>query len=319
MFFKLYIKNKDNLYIPEIVDEITLKTEKQGSPGTMEFSVIEDELLKIEEGNLVVLQVDDVDIFWGYIGSISRTKESVIEIKASDQLKYLKNKDTYVYENKTASEFIKMIAEDFKINLGEIDDTGFKIKSRVEENTTLFDMILNALDLTLQNKKEMYVLFDDCGKLTLKNISKMESDVLLDIDTTCDFEFKTSIEDETYNKIKLTYNNQKTGKRDVYIAQDSNNIDNWGILQMYETLQDGENGKAKADALLELYNTKKRSLSVTALGDISIRAGSLIPVKLKFKDLEINNFMLVEKCTHKFNSQQHIMELNLKGGEINNA
>ena len=278
MFFKLYIKNKDNLYIPEIVDEITLKTEKQGSPGTMEFSVIEDELLKIEEGNLVVLQVDDVDIFWGYIGSISRTKESVIEIKASDQLKYLKNKDTYVYENKTASEFIKMIAEDFKINLGEIDDTGFKIKSRVEENTTLFDMILNALDLTLQNKKEMYVLFDDCGKLTLKNISKMESDVLLDIDTTCDF--KTSIEDETYNKIKLTYNNQKTGKRDVYIAQDSNNIDNWGILQMYETLQDGENGKAKADALLELYNTKKRSLSVTALGDISIRAGSLIPVKL---------------------------------------
>lgn len=259
MFFKLFVKNGDDLYIPDIVNEITFKTERQGSPGTLQFSVIEDDILKIEEGNLVILQVDDVDVFLGYIGSIDRTKENVIDIKASDQLKYLKNKDTYVYENKTASEFIKMIAEDFKIKLGDIDDTGFKIKSRVEENTTLFDMILNALDLTLQNKKEMYVLFDNCGKLTLKSISSMESDLLLDIDTTCEFKLKTSIEDETYNRIKLTYNNQKTGKRDVYIAQDSKNIDKWGILQMYETLRDGENGKAKADALLELYNAKKEA------------------------------------------------------------
>ena len=34
-------------------------------------------------------------------------------------------------------------------------------------------MIGNALDLTLQNRKEMFVLFDDSGKLTLKNISSM--------------------------------------------------------------------------------------------------------------------------------------------------
>ena len=64
-----------------------------------------------------------------------------------------------------------MISEDFEMQCGEIEDTGFKIPSRIEENTTLFDMIQNALDLTLENKKEMYVLYDDFGKITLKNIS----------------------------------------------------------------------------------------------------------------------------------------------------
>ena len=29
------------------------------------------------------------------------------------------------------------------------------------------------MDLTLENRKEMYVLYDDFGKLTLKNISNM--------------------------------------------------------------------------------------------------------------------------------------------------
>lgn len=35
----------------------------------------------------------------------------------------LKNKDTYVYTNKTASEVIKMVAEDFQLNVGELEDT----------------------------------------------------------------------------------------------------------------------------------------------------------------------------------------------------
>lgn len=90
---------------------------------------------------------------------------------AYDQLRYLNNKDTYVYENKTASQFIQMLAADFSLNTGTLEDTGFVIASRVEDNTSLFDMIENALDLTLQNSKEMFVLFDDFGKLTLKNIS----------------------------------------------------------------------------------------------------------------------------------------------------
>ena len=72
---------------------------------------------------------------------------------------------------------------------------------------------------------------------------------MIDEETGQNFDYTSSIDENTYNKIKLTYDNKDTGKRDVYITQDSSNINKWGILQYFDTLQKGENGQAKADAL----------------------------------------------------------------------
>ena len=44
----------------------------------------------------------------------------------------------------------------------------------------LLDMIEDALDLELTNQKQMFVLYDDAGKLTLKNISSMKVGLLID-------------------------------------------------------------------------------------------------------------------------------------------
>jgi len=230
----------------------------------------------------------------------------------------LKNKDTYVYTNKTASELITMIAADFQMNTGTIEDTEFKIASRVESNTSLFDMIQNALDLTLQNNKYMYVLYDDFGRLTLKGLDSMRLNLLIDEETGENFDYESSIDDETYNRVKLTFDNEKTGKREVYIAQSGANINQWGVLQYYDTLKEGENGQAKADALLDLYNSKTRNLTVkNALGDVRVRAGSMVVVILDLGDVQVKNLMLVEKCKHEFKESEHFMTLTLRGGEIN--
>ena len=131
------------------------------------------------------------------------------------------------------------------------------------------------------------------------------------------FDYTSSIDDKTYNKIKLIYDNDETGTREVYIAQDSNNINKWGVLQYFDTLQKGENGKAKVDALLSLYNNKTRNLTIkNALGDIRVRAGSMVVVMLYFGDITVKNLMLVEKCKHEFNEGQHFMNLTLRGGEF---
>lgn len=206
---------------------------------------------------------------------------------------------------------------DFNMQVGTLEDTGFKIASRVEDNTTLFDMIQNALDLTLQNKKEMYVMYDDFGKIALKNISSMQLDLLIDEETGENYTYTSTIDSNTYNKIKLSYENEQTGKRDIYIAQDSNNINNWGVLQYFDTLKEGENGKAKADALLQLYNTKTRTLSISnAFGDVRVRAGSMIVVQLDLGDVKLKNLMLVEKCKHVFKESEHFMDLTLRGGDF---
>lgn len=317
MEFELIIQNGSDLYVPLVEDSITWKTERKGVPGEFNFKMLDDGNLKIEEGNAVSFKVGGEKVFYGFIFTLKRDKERVISVTCYDQLRYLKNKDTYVYKNKTAGELIKMIAEDFEMQCGEIQDTGYKIPSRVEENSTLFDMIQNALDLTIENKKEMYVMYDDFGKIVLKNISSMVVEVLIDSETGENFNYSSSIDSETYNKVKLTFDNEDTGKRDVYITQDGNNINRWGVLQYFDTLSKGENGKSKAESLLSLYNQKTKILSVkNVFGDIRVRGGSMVAVKLDLGDLSINSLMIVEKCKHEFSNNEHFMELNLRGGEF---
>jgi len=309
-------------YFPVVEEGIEWTTERRSTPGKLTFSVLKDDIISFTEGAAVRLKVDGKPVFFGFVFTQKRDKDQIITVTAYDQLRYLNNKDTYVYENKTASQLIQMIAADFALNTGTIENTGFVIASRVEDNTSLFDMIGNALDLTLQNTKEMYVLYDDFGKLTLKALSSMYvgepgAYLMIDEETGENFEYSSSIDSDTYDKIKLTYDNEKTGKREVYIAQDGEHINEWGILQYYDTLSKGENGQAKADALLQLYNKKTRTLRiVNALGDTRVRAGSMVVINLDLGDMHLKNFMLVERVTHTFRLDEHFMTLTLRGGEF---
>lgn len=317
MNVELLIQHNSKLYQPLVEEEITWTTERAGSPSILKFTVIKDELIAFQEGDPVRMKVDGKNIFFGFVFTKKRNKDHHIEVTAYDQLRYFKNKDTYVYENKTASQLIKMIANDFGLNLGTIEDTKFVIPSRVEDNQSLFDIIQNALDLELQNKGELFCLYDDFGKLTLKNIASMKLDLLIDKDTGEDFDYTSSIDQDTYNQIKLTYDNEDTGEREVYIAKDSANINSWGLLQFHEKLQKGENGKNKADALLRLYNKKTRNFKVNdCFGDLRCRAGTMVVVQLYLGDVSVSNYLLVEKAVHTFNNNQHSMTLNLRGGEF---
>ena len=277
---ELLIQQGNKVFSPIIEEGITWTTERKGCPGKLEFKVVKDDVITFQEGNAVRLRVNDRNVFYGFIFKKKRDKNHIITVTAYDQLRYLKNKDTYVYENKRADELVQMIAKDFNLKTGFIQNTSAKI-SRVEEDVPLIDIIQNALDETLERYKAMYILYDDFGSLTLKHVNGMFSSVYIDEETGENFDYTSSIDDQTYNKIKLTYDNEDTGKREVYIAQHGENINQWGVLQYHDTLKDGENGKEKANALLSLYNQKTRNLSIKdAFGNLSVRAGSIVVVAL---------------------------------------
>lgn len=309
-------------YLPAIEEGIEWTTERKDTPGKLIFKVLKDDVLDFSEGSAVRMKADGDEIFFGFVFKQQRAKEQIITVTAYDQLRYLKNKDTIVYENKTADQFLRMIAADYALNVGTLENTGYVIESRVEENTSLFEMLQNALDLTLTNTGEMFVLYDDFGKLTLKHLSSMAvgspgAYLVVDEETCETFDYTSSIDDNTFNKIKLTYDNEQTGFREVYISQDSGNINKWGILQYFDTLKKGENGIAKVDALLKLYNKKTRKLKLTnILGDNRVRAGSMIVVNLDLGDMKLQNFMLVETCKHMYKESEHWMDLTLRGGEF---
>ncbi len=309
-------------YLPAVEEGIEWTTERKNTPGKLLFKVLKDDVLDFSEGSSVRMKDNGDEVFFGFVFKQQRSKEQIITVTAYDQLRYLKNKDTIVYENKTADQFLRMVAEDYRLKVGVLEDTGYVIESRVEENTSLFEMVQNALDLTLQNTGELFVLYDDFGKLTLKHLSSMAvgspgAYLMVDEETCETFDYTSSIDDNTFNKIKLTYDNEETGFREVYIAQDSGNINRWGILQYFDTLKKGENGQAKVDALLKLYNKKTRNLELTnVLGDNRVRAGSMVVVNLDLGDMKLRNLMLVESCRHTYRESEHWMDLTLRGGEF---
>lgn len=307
------------VYQPVVEEGIEWSTERRGVPGKLVFKVLKDEPLDLTEGSPVRLCVNGDKVFFGFVFKQQRGKDGLITVTAYDQLRYLKNKDTQVYQNKTASQVVKMLADDYSLNLGILEDTGYVISSGVEQDVSLFEMIENAIDLTLTNTGNMFILYDDFGKLTLKALSSMYVGVpgaylMIDEETGENFDYTSSIDDSTYNKIVLK--NQTTNK-DFRVARDLNNIARWGTLTYTDTYQGGENGQAKADALLKLYNKKTRNLKITnAFGDNRVRAGSMIVVNLDLGDVKLKNFMLVEKCRHIYKEGEHGMDLTLRGGEF---
>lgn len=100
----------------------------------------------------------------------------------------------------------------------------------------------------------------------------------------------------------------------VWHAESPTTISQWGLLRYFESVDSPSYGADRASKLLQLYNHKQRQIKVTdAFGDATVRAGTLIPVKLDFGDMEANNYLMVEKVTHKFSNGGHTMDLTLEG------
>lgn len=159
------------------------------------------------------------------------------------------------------------------------------------------------------------ILEDSAHREAQQTIQAME-EMYLDAQRSVQKEIESWYE-QTYNKIKLAYNNEKTGKRELFIAQDGAKMNQWGVLQYFEEVQTKTGASAKADALLKLYDQKTRKLTIqNAFGDVRVRAGSAVVVALNLGDIVTNNYMVVNKVTHTFRGDEHMMELDLIGGEF---
>lgn len=302
---------------PAVKDDITWETNRKNTPGKLVFTVMQDESIKFQEGNAVSLQVNGIPLFYGFVFNRSRNKSHQIKVTCYDQIKYLiKNNDTYQYENKQVDDVIRMIAEDYRLNVGSLESGGYSM-TQYEEEEALYDIIQNAMDLTLMNTGTLFVLYDDFGKLTLKNIESMKTNILIDEETGENYTYTSSIDELTYNQIRLYYDNEETGTREVYIAKDSENINRWGVLQYTEQLNDPTSGQVKADALLEYYDKVTRGLDVSGcVMKGKLQAGNSVGVILNLGEIKIQNYMVAEKVTHHITTDHWSADLRLIGGEF---
>lgn len=318
---EILLDNKDgNVWdISEIVSGVTWKTVRIGGPGSLDFTLIkgapwESPSFKYNNGDIVRVRYDGRNVFYGYIFSIDGGKNEDVRIKCYDQIRYLANSETYIFSNITASEIIRQIADDFQLRVGTIEDTVYRIPTMIEDGKKLIDIIDKALTFTLISSGGNFVLYDDFGSLTLRNIASMVPNFYIGDDSLMHgYSYKKSIDADTYNRVKLYQDNEETGKREVYIAQDSDNIAKWGLLQLYEAADENMNAAQIAERLNQLITLKNReskSLTLNCIGEISIRAGTYLPVMIE--EYGLNQSFIVDSATHRWDGDDYQMTLELK-------
>lgn len=316
MTTELLIANKTSGKIWECsnsVSTVSWETERTGSPGKLTFTVIKSGDLSFTEGDIVRFSVDGQLQFYGWVFTKSKNRWGEIEVTCYDRLRYLKANASYGFYGQTVGQIIQQIAGDLQLDVGTIADTGYQIPSLIEKDQSCLDIIESAVQQTLLNTGNIYVFYDDGNGLALQQPADMKSNVLIgEKSLLTDYTYKTDIDSQTYNSVKLARPNEETGMADVVISQDSGTIGQWGLLQLYQTVDGNVNTaqmEAQANATLQYYNRRLRTLSVETLGVPGLRAGMMVLMKVpNLGDINLDQYVLLEKVSHTWENDKHEMK-----------
>lgn len=324
LHYELTIRNKDtgDLWLVEPQDDIQITRAVDCVPSKMTFKVPKDPNLNFDEGDTVKFTLNGGTVFFGFIFEKQRDGKNTISVTCYDQLRYLKNKDCYVIGAMTATEFIKMVAADFGLKCGYMDNTVWKTPDKpktVFKDKSLQEMICQLLDKTaiFTPNHAFYHLFDDNGELRLASFESMKTDIYIDDECMEDVQYTTSIDKDTYNYVKIvrTVPNGASSKlENTFIAKDDKNIAKWGRLQYLIIPKEKDiNAVAEAKAIMAHKNKKTRGIKLkNVIGDVRVRGGSLVYINRNFGDIIVNNYMMVTSVTHTFKTGFHGMDLDLR-------
>ena len=302
--------------------DITVKQCRKGSPSELKFTVMKDNVISFSEGDAVTLRINGDGLFAGYIFSKSRDSADKIDVTAYDQLRYLKNKDTAIWQN-TYSGMVQAVCRIKQLKLGDIADTEFKLERQIYEES-LFDMLQDASDETTLNTGKLYVLYDDFGKITLKNIEDMKTSIYIDDEVAESYDYKTSIDSGVYTRVKIAQDDGTSGTRQVKIYNLTNEQKKYGMLTFYEKLdaKTSTTINERVNTVLNYFSKINRTLTISGLpGDIRLRPGASIVVNLNIGDMSLHNRMLIENAEHEITQTEYHVNIQVSGirGEFNAA
>lgn len=298
-------------YAP-IVEKVTYTTNRKLSAGELNFTYIQKVPVNMTEGAKVQFYVNGRGIFEGYVFTIEQDRQGVVEVTAYDQLRYLKTNESYAFIGKTLGEIIQQIATDMQLQTGTLENTGYVIPMLTKEDTQCLDIIDYALGLTQYNTGKTYSLFDDFGKISLREAGSMLSaEIIGNRSLLTDYTFKSDIDSDTYNQIKLVRPNKETGQGDVYIFNDSSTIGKWGLLQKYEKVDENLNEaqiSEQGNIMMAYYDRVLKDMSVDCIGIPGLRAGGMVTLKIRdIPELRSGYRLLLDKVKHKFSNGEHTM------------
>lgn len=321
MNYKLLIYNAESNtmydYAP-ITEKITHTTNRNGSAGKLTFSYLQEKPINLTEGAKVQFYADGKEMFLGFVFVSEQDRWGVVSVTAYDQLRYLKSAASYSIEGKKLNEIIQQIATDMQLQVGTLEDTGYIIPTLTKESTECLDIIEYGLMLTQYNTGRTFVFYDNFGKLCLTEAKNLMSDILIGNGSiVTDYTYKSDIDSDTYNQVKLVRPNKETGQGDTYNFSDSTTIKKWGLLQKYVKVDENLNEaqiNEQGNIMMAYYDRVLKTISVDGVGGVpGLKAGAMAKFKIKdVPELSSGMFLLLDKVKHTFSNGEHTMSLEAK-------
>lgn len=319
MNLELYLQNSETgkVYdISQISEQIEVFSSINGEAGKLTCLLQKDpnNILEIANGSVISFIVNGKGFFFGYIFKIGTDADENYQITAYDQLRYLKNSDVYATKNQTSSDIFKKICNDKGLKYKIKVPTKYKPEAYLHDGKTLYNIIERGMNLASIYDKKRYFIKDDFGTVVWSEFESEKTNIQLgDGSLVTSYTYEKSIDQDVYNQVKLYRDNETTGKRDVWIVKDSNNIKKWGLLQYLKKADDKDNAskiKEQAKNYLKRYNAEVETLKLEADGIIELTAGRGIKFVLKREN--IDKWMWIKSATHRFTKYSHTMELEVE-------
>lgn len=294
-----------------VANKVSFKTNRRGSPGSVEIELNTD--INFPFGSPLAVKDNETKLFFGFLFRVKKGKKGKRTLVFFDQIKYLLRNESYLFKNKDLESILKTITKDFELLLGEINVPGDPLPTMLKEDKTALDIIQEALDEVLVQTGHMLVLWDDYGALRVDVPQNMRiQTVLADASIISDYEYEGSIEDSA-NMVKIAQDNKETGKREIYIFMDSNNVKRWGKLQHFEVVDEKINEaqiKKMGDMLLKLKNRVYETINLEfSVGDWDFRAGRGVFVDVK--DIGEKGWYVMDEVSHEVTATAHTMKVKL--------
>lgn len=270
------------LNVTDSAESISVTSSLYDTPSKCEFTLIGN--YKYPNGSAVSLEIEKEKIFYGFIFSIKTGSDNKTSITAYDQLRYLKNQETLYIEDKTASQIFEDVCKINNLKCKVVNPSNWKVLPYLHEKKTLFEILKHGLDESFRMENKKYIIRDNYGTLEFVSIDEQKTNLIIGTNSLLtDYNFTKSIDEDTYNVVKLIRDNQETQKRDVWISQDSENIKKWGKLQFLDTVDEQANEeqiKELANNILKVKNRETRSLEISIVGFFALKVGQGIKIEI---------------------------------------
>lgn len=303
--------------ISQLVETITWSGRRGSPTRTLTLTLLDDDGYKharseidIEEGYHCIFTYNGVELFRGIFLRQSTSYEKTAEYKAYDMGIYLSNnKDTFVYENKTATDVFNDVCSRFGIPVGSAAQTSYTIPDLAKKKTTGWDAIEDALELDYENTGAKHYVFSEGGKLYLKKrLENVQQWVLETGVNIASYKYQKSLE-EVKTRIKLLSSEGTVLAQE----QDTSMEAKIGTFQDVSTPDESYTTAqitALAKSLLAEEKEPERTLTLNkVLGIPEVISG--VGVFINIPHLDLNRTFYVDEDTHTFEGELHTMTLTL--------